>query len=228
MKMKVARTRVWCGMRVGLVAMALGMCLIGVCGSAQGTDDASLRVASAKDRQHMLDELGIPASAMRPAPSGDARAKNATNYDEAKAHVYANLPDPLRLKDGERVTTAAMWWKERRPEIVADFNREVLGQAPAHLPRVTWEVVSSRRESYEGIAVVTKRLRGHVDNASYPQIAVNIEMELTTPADAQGPVPVVMELAFAPDYARAVARPVVEAPAGAPGSYGVSGKPVLE
>lgn len=221
---------VWRGvMAVGLAAL-LGSS--GMAGWAQAagtkTDEAGIWAAAAKDRQHMLDELGIPASAMRPAPSGDARAKNATNYDESKANVYPNLPDPLRLKDGEKVTTPAMWWKQRRPEIVADFNREVLGEAPAHLPRVTWEVVSRRRESYEGIPVVTKRLRGHVDNSRDPKITVNIEMELSTPADAKGPVPVLMELAFAPDYARAVARPVVEAPVGTPNRYGVSGKPVLE
>ena len=225
----------------GCAAVAMGVWLCGLHGSAQCAatklaapasqtmaKESTIRAASERDRAEMLEALGIPASAMRAAPSGDARAKNATNYDEAKADVYPNLPDPLRLNDGQKVTTAAVWWKERRPEIVAAFNQAVLGEAPAHLPRVTWEVVSQRRESYEGIPVVTKRLRGHVDNSSYPKITVNIEMELSTPADAKGPVPVLMELAFAPDYARAVARPVEEAPVGAPGSYGVTGKPVLE
>ena len=42
---------------------------------------------------------------MRPRPSGDAKAANATNYDESKANVYPNIPDPLLLKNGQRVTT---------------------------------------------------------------------------------------------------------------------------
>ena len=191
-------------------------------------EQLAIQAASKKDRARMLGLLGIKESQMRPAPSGDARAANATNYDESKANVYPNLPDPLVMKDGQRVTTAAMWWKQRRPEIVAAFNRELLGRAPANLPRVTWEVVSSTRESYGGIPVVTKRLAGHVDNSAYPQIKVNIDMMLTTPANAPGPVPVMMELAFARDFEHAVARPVVEAAPGAPGSYGVAWKPVLE
>lgn len=229
------------GWRWGMCGGCAGLALVLCVGAAQSSaaqavatasqtaaDEVAIRAASAEDRARMLELLGINPSQMRPAPSGDARAKNATNYDESKADVYPNLPDPLRLNDGQRVTTAAQWWKERRPQIVAAFNRAVLGEAPAHLPKVTWEVVRSWRESYEGIPVVTKQLRGHVDNASYPKITVNIEMELSTPADAKGPVPVMMELAFAPDYARAVARPVVEATDSTPNRYGVSGKPVLE
>ena len=41
-------------------------------------------------------------------------------------------------------------------------------------------------------AVVGKQLVGHVDNSSYPAIDVEIQMTLVTPADATGPVPVMM------------------------------------
>ena len=34
------------------------------------------------------------------------KAPNAANYDESKANPYPNLPDPLVLKNGEKVTTA--------------------------------------------------------------------------------------------------------------------------
>src|SRR6185295_17091097 len=40
--------------------------------------------------------------------------------------------------------------------------------------------------------VVAKQLVGHVDNSAYPSIEVNIQMTLVTPADAKGPVPVMM------------------------------------
>ena len=53
------------------------------------------------------------------------------NYDESKANPFPNLPDPLVLKNGEKVTTAEMWWKQRRPEIVEDFDREIYGRVPA-------------------------------------------------------------------------------------------------
>ena len=44
--------------------------------------------------------------------------------------------------------------------------------------------------------VITKRLVGHVDNSRCPQIKVDIQLTLTTPADAKGPVPVMMEFGF--------------------------------
>ena len=71
----------------------------------------------------MLDQLGIRA--LRPGPSGNEQAPNHANYDEATANPYPVLPDPLTLKNGRRVTTATMCWRQRRPEIVEDFEREV-------------------------------------------------------------------------------------------------------
>ena len=83
----------------------------------------------------MMDILGIKQ--LRPAASHDPKSPNAVNYDESKADRYpGTLPDPLKLKNGKRVTSAKMWWKERRPEIVEDFDREVLGRVPANVPGV--------------------------------------------------------------------------------------------
>jgi hypothetical protein len=44
---------------------------------------------------------------------------------------------------------------------------------------------------------------GHVNNSAYPQITVNIQLTLTTPANAAGPVPVMMLLGGGPGPARA-------------------------
>jgi hypothetical protein len=170
------------------------------------------RAAAEKEHQREMDLLGIKE--LRPGTEKDA------NWDEAKANVYPKLPDPLVEKSGKRVTTAAEWWKVRRPEIVQDYDREVLGRTPANLPRVTWEVVSTTAEKIGDVAVVTKRLAGHVDNSSHPQIAVTIDATLTTPADARGPVPVITELAFAGEFKASLVRPIPEKPSGALGDYG--------
>jgi hypothetical protein len=45
--------------------------------------------------------------------------------------------------------------------------------------------------------VITKKLTGHTDNLSYTNIAVNIQLTLSTPANATGPVPVIMQFGFA-------------------------------
>jgi hypothetical protein len=173
---------------------------------------APVHLTAEQDRQRMMDLLGVKE--LRPGEEKDA------NWDEAKASVYPKLPDPLVEKNGKPVTTADEWWKERRPEIVEDYDREVLGRTPANLPKVSWEVVSTTHETMGDVPVVTKRLAGHVDNSSYPQIAVTIDATLTTPAHATGPVPVIMELAFGGEYKASLSRPVSDTTSGALGDYG--------
>jgi hypothetical protein len=146
--------------------------------------------AQARDHQNMMDQLGIKA--LRPGPSGTETAPNHANYDEATANPYPNLPEVLTLKNGKKVTTADQWWKQRRPEIVEDFDREVLGRVPKNVPKVTWSVTNTVNATVGSRAVVGKQLVGHVDNSSFPDIDVNIQMTLVTPADATGPVPVMM------------------------------------
>jgi len=52
-----------------------------------------------------------------------------SNYDEAKAGRTAR-PDPLVLRNGQPVRDARTWWQQRRPEILADFTRNVYGEIP--------------------------------------------------------------------------------------------------
>jgi hypothetical protein len=141
----------------------------------------------------MMKQLGIRA--LRPGPSGDEKAPNHANYDTALANPYPDLPDVLTLKNGRKVTTAAMWWDQRRPEIVEDFEREVYGRVPAHVPGVTWTVKITEREFLGFTPVIAKQLEGHVDNSAYPLIDVNIKMTLVLPANVKGPVPVLMMFA---------------------------------
>ncbi|HEX6463053.1 MAG TPA: hypothetical protein VFZ98_01315 [Vicinamibacterales bacterium] len=149
------------------------------------------------DRQmRLLKVSGFPAG---------PDAYQAATYDEATATPYPTLPDPLIMNDGTKVTTSAQWTK-RRAEIKEFFDREVYGRVPAKTPAVRWEVVSSEKgvpmsaglfgatpQPVSDIPVITKQLVGHVDNSAYPGITVNIGMTLVTPANASGPVPIVMQ-----------------------------------
>lgn len=160
----------------------------------------------------MMELLKI--TSLRPgANPNNPQAPNAVNYDESKANPYPNLPDPLVLKNGKKVTSARMWWNQRRPEIVEDFDREIYGRVPKNLPKVKWEVTNTTRETKFEIPVVTKQLIGHVNNSAYSLITVDIQLTLTTPANARGPVPVMMEFGFGGP--RPGATPAT--PAGAPG-----------
>lgn len=143
-----------------------------------------------QDHQNMMNQLGIET--LRPGPSGDENAPNHANYDESKANPYPNLPDPLIMNNGEKVTTAAMWWKKRRPQIVEMYQKYVYGFVPTNVPKVSWHVNAVDHEMIGFTPVIAKDLVGRVDNSSYPLINVNIHMTLVTPANAKGPVPVLM------------------------------------
>jgi hypothetical protein len=161
------------------------------------------QAASERDHRRTLDLLHIPA--LRPgADNNHPDSPNAVNYDESKGNPYAKLPDPLTLNDGKKVATPRMWWLERRPQIAQQFDREVYGRVPAHTPKVTWRVTSLSRWRNGDVPVVTKGLTGHVDNSAYPSITVNIDLTLTTPAEARGPVPVIMQLGFDPAVIRMI------------------------
>src|SRR6201984_1795843 len=115
---------------------------------ASGTGPADLpqpmNWTAEQDHQNMMDQLGIKA--LRPGPSGNERAPNHANYDESKANPYPDIPDPLTRNNGQKVTTAKMWWDERRPEIVEMFEKYVYGRVPGAVPKVTWTVSATDHE----------------------------------------------------------------------------------
>ena len=170
--------------------VALFMASAVVAQQSSGSLPQPMNWTAAEDHQNMMDQLGIKA--LRPGPSGTETAPNHANYDESTANPFPVLPAVLTLKNGKKVTTPAMWWNQRRPEIVEDFEREVLGRVPKNVPKVTWTVTNTVNATLGSRAVVGRQLVGHVDNSSYPAINVDIQMTLVTPADAAGPVPVMM------------------------------------
>jgi hypothetical protein len=181
---------------LGLFLAAVFVLVILGRGLGQDTP-ASAQATAEQDHQRMMDLLHI--TALRPGADGNhPQAPNAANYDESKANPYPKLPDPLVLNNGKRVKTARVWWSKRRPEIVEDFDREVYGRLPKVTPKVAWEVTGTTQEKNGDVPAITKKLVGHVDNSAYPAIAVNIDLTLTTPANASGPVPVILEFGFIP------------------------------
>jgi hypothetical protein len=143
-----------------------------------------------QDHDNMMQQLGIRT--LRPGPSGNENAPNHANYDESLANPCPQLPDILTTKNGKKVTIADMWWKQRRPELVEEFEKEVYGRLPKNIPQVTWTVKVVDREFVGFTPIVVKQLVGHVDNSAYPLINVDINMMLVVPGNVKGPVPVLM------------------------------------
>ena len=179
------------GMALAIVLSGLPSGATAAVSAESSTAAAPLKWTTQQDYQNMKEQLGIVR--LRPGPSGQPGTTNSANYDPAKANPYPDLPDPLTLKNGQQVTAAEMWWKQRRPEIVEDFEREVFGRVPKNVPKVNWSVVSNVTDGIVGeLPARGKQVVGQVDNSACPAITVNIRMTVVIPAQATGPVPVLM------------------------------------
>ena len=89
------------------------------------------------------------------------------------------------MNDGTHVTTLAQWEK-RRVQIKAMFDNDIYGKYPAHIPSVTWKVVSVAEKPVDGVPAIVKHIVGHTDNSADPAITVDIQADVVTPAATKG------------------------------------------
>ncbi len=62
-----------------------------------------VHLTAEQDHQRLMDQLHI--TSLRRGPDGDPKSPNAANLDESEVPPY-KLPDPLILKNGQKVTSA--------------------------------------------------------------------------------------------------------------------------
>ena len=167
-----------------------------------------VHLTAEQDHQRIMDLLHI--TSLRNGPDGATESPRAANFDESKVSPDSKLPDPLLLNNGKRVSTPQLWWNQRRPEIVEQFDREIFGRVPKETPGVKWDIVSTTSENIGNVPVITKKLVGHVDNSTYPLVTVDIQLAVSTPAKATGPVPVMMEFALSPEALEAFKKRLSE------------------
>src|SRR3954453_8790282 len=86
---------------------------------------ALAELTAEQDHQRLLQLLHIDA--LRRGPDGNPASPNAANTDESKVVRYV-LPDALTTEGGTKVGSPSQWWKQRRPELVELFDREVYGR----------------------------------------------------------------------------------------------------
>src|SRR3979409_305202 len=86
-------------------AIAVTVCLAG------GAADVSppVELTAQQDHQRLMDLLHI-TSIRRGRDGNNRNSTNYANYDQSKDNPFPNLPDPLVLKSGAKVTTSEMWW----------------------------------------------------------------------------------------------------------------------
>ncbi|MGV3766242.1 MAG: hypothetical protein ACO1NW_08960 [Chitinophagaceae bacterium] len=155
------------------------------------TQYPSLKTFTAQqDQANMMAQLGIKT--LRPGPSANEADSNHANYEEALANPCPQLPDAFILKNGKKITTAQQWWSQRRSEIVSDFESEVYGKIPAHVPAIQWTTKITDHEFVGRIPVIARQVVGVADNSAYPLIDVRINMVVVVPRNVKGPVPLLI------------------------------------
>jgi len=155
-------------------------------------DRERINQLSRADHKLMMETLGI--SSIRPGPSGNPKAPNAANTDEAKVQPYF-LPNPLEFNDGSKVRKPEQW-PARRAEILELFDLEIYGRVPEQMPPVHWKIIHVNEEIDGEFPVKIKQLEGIVENASCPDIEVAIQLTVAVPSGVGSPVPVIMEFGF--------------------------------
>lgn len=151
----------------------------------------SLVVGTFNDQQHQMKVLGIKA--LRPGKSGSNQT--GPGFDLATANPWKDsMPALMKMQDGTAITRAAQW-PARRAELVELFEREMYGRIPAaaRTIKIDWQVTAETKgTSASGIPTITRTLVGTVDNSSYPALTVALQASYTIPANATGPVPVMI------------------------------------
>src|SRR6185295_15932181 len=120
-RLTIGRSLASCPTRTREEAMKVLVVALLLSSIAWAQDPPPVALTTQQDHQRTMELLGIK-EIRRGVNGNDPSAPNAANYDEAKANPHPTLPDPLVLKNGKKVTTAKMWWEQRRAEIVEDFD----------------------------------------------------------------------------------------------------------
>ena len=132
--------------------------------------------------------LTMSSSCLSPALGQE---KFEPNYDEAKVPKY-ELPDPLLLENGRRVTDAGTWVSKRRPEILELFTTQVYGRSPAPRKDMHFEVTDVDKNALGGKAVRKQVTVYFSADRRGPQMNILIYL----PAKAKDPAPTFLGLNF--------------------------------
>lgn len=103
-----------------------------------------------------------------------------------------DLPDPLRLADGKRVTTADEWRRLRRPEVLRLFETHVYGRVPPPPAQAAFRQVSLDRRALRGLATRKEVAVSLTGRPGGPEVHLLVYL----PNQRQGRVPVFLGLNF--------------------------------
>ncbi|MDF7814797.1 acetylxylan esterase [Hymenobacter sp. YC55] len=121
----------------------------------------------------------------------DTVAGIAVNYNEELVGTYS-LPDPLVLPNGQKVTDAATWNKQRRPEIRTWFEQNVYGRAPERPRNLRFDVFDKGTPAFNGKATRKQVTVYFSERNDGPKMDLLVYL----PAAATKPVPLLLNVNF--------------------------------
>src|SRR5437762_6151662 len=105
--------------------------------------------------------------------------------DAAQLPVRKELPDPLVMLDGRKVTSKEMWEKERKPELRALFQHYMYGKLPPAPEKVSAAVERVDPNFFGG-----KATKKEVAIRVAPEPCPTINLLMVVPNKRSGPAPV--------------------------------------
>jgi hypothetical protein len=148
--------------------------------------------AAGRLTDQVLADIDADLARLKPLPWSAQDAGWPINVNEARVVPYT-LPDPLMLSNGTPVRDAKTWWRKRRPEILALFETQQYGRAPARPVDESFEVFDQGTPAFDGKAV-RKQVVIHL---SKDPAAPAIHLVEYIPAAAKKPVPMFLTIGFA-------------------------------
>ncbi len=124
----------------------------------------------------------------------------------AKLPSQADLPDPLVMLDGKRVTTRDEWLKQRRPELKNLFQHYMYGFVPAAPKKMHFKI-----ERVDAKALGGKATLKEVAIGFGPPGTPKIHLMLFIPNQRKGPAPVFLGMNFCGNHTL-VSDPLVPLP----------------
>lgn len=114
------------------------------------------------------------------------------NYTEAKVGTF-NLPDALKLNNGQSVRDAKTWTAKRRPEIRKLIEEHWFGRAPGRPKDMSFDVFEKSAAAFDGKAIRRQVTIYFTKDRSGP----SMDLLIYLPANATGPVPLYLNMSFA-------------------------------
>lgn len=114
-----------------------------------------------------------------------SKERPGVNYYEEKIPPYT-LPDLFKSNNGMKITSADLWYKIRRPEIIELFRKNVYGRVPETPYKEEIKVTGSDALALDGLAT-QKKIEITIEAN---ERSLTIHLTLFTPNSVRHPVPV--------------------------------------